>query len=120
VLTKSYTALEATTYTIIAGTIGTLFFLPGAIQEIPDTNLFVNLMVVFMGIFPAAFAYLAWGYAISKAKKTAHVTVFSYLIPFISALLGYVWLKETLSTLALIGGLVIIIGMLLTNIFDRK
>jgi len=120
VLTKTYTALEATTYTIIAGTIGTLFFLPTAIREIPDSNLTVNLLVVFMGVFPAALAYLAWSYALSKAIKTAHVTVFSYLIPLISALLAYVWLNETLSIYTLIGGLVIIGGMLLTNFFDRE
>ena len=120
VITKKYTALEATTYTIITGTIGTLLFLPVAIREIPDSYLTVNLIVVFMGVFPAAFAYLAWSYALAKAKKTAHVTVFSYLIPFISALLAYVWLRETLSAISLIGGLVIIAGMVLTNVFDKK
>jgi len=120
VLTKKYTAIEATTYTIIAGTLGTLLFLPTAIREIPDSNLSVNLLVIFMGVFPAAVAYLAWSYALSKAIKTAHVTVFSYLIPFISALIAYFWLREVLSVYVLIGGIVIIAGMLLTNIFDRK
>ena len=120
VLTKKYTALEATTYTIIAGTLGALIFLPTAIREIPDSNLTVNLVVVFMGVFPAAIAYLAWSYALSKANKTANVTVFSYLIPFVSALIAYVWLRETLTIFVLIGGLVIIAGMLLTNIFDRE
>ena len=119
-LTKSYTALEATTYTIIAGTLGTLIFLPSAIREIPGSNLTVNIVVVFMGIFPAAIAYLAWSYALAKAKMTAHVTVFSYLIPLISALLAYVWLQETLSVFTFIGGLIIIIGMVVTNVFDRK
>jgi len=120
IVTKKYTALEATTYTIIAGTLGTLFFLPTAISEIPDSNMTVNLIVVLMGIFPAAVAYLTWSYAISKAKKTAHVIVFSYLIPFISALIAYLWLNETLSVYTLIGGLVIIGGMVLTNIFARE
>ncbi|MCL2663843.1 MAG: DMT family transporter [Oscillospiraceae bacterium] len=120
VLTQKYTALEATTYTIIAGTLGTLLFLPTAIQEMPDSNVTVNLLVVFMGIFPAAIAYLAWSYALSKARKTAHVTVFSYLIPFISALIAYIWLRETLTIYVLLGGIVIIAGMVLTNVFDRK
>lgn len=120
VLTKSYTALEATTYTIIAGTLGTLLFLPTAIREIPYSNLTVNIIVLFMGIFPAAVAYLTWSYALAKAKKAAHVTVFSYLIPFISALIAYFWLREMLSVYTLIGGLVIIAGMVLTNIFGRE
>ena len=120
ILTKNYSALETTTYTIIAGTLGTLLFIPNAIREIPYSNLTVNLVVVFMGVFPAALAYLAWSYALSKAKKTAHVTVFTYLIPLISAFIAYLWLGETLSIFTFIGGLVIIAGMLLTNIFDRE
>jgi len=118
VLTQKYTALEATTYTIISGTLGILLFLPTAIQEVPDSNLTVNLIVVFMGVFPAAIAYLAWSFALSKARKTAHVMVFSYLIPFISALIAYVWLRETLTIFVLLGGIVIIAGMVLTNVFD--
>jgi len=120
ILTKSYTALEATTYTIIAGTLGTLLFLPTAISEIPDSNLTVNLVIVFMGVFPAALAYFAWSYALSIAKKTVHVTVFSYLIPLISSIIAYFWLGETLSVFTLIGGLVIIAGMILTNVFGRE
>jgi len=119
-LTKKYTALETTTYSIIFGTIGTLFFLPDAVREIPDSTIFVNLLVVYMGVFPAALAYLTWGYALAKAAKTAHVTGFSYLIPFISAVISYVWLRETLSLFTFIGGMVIIAGMVLTNSFANK
>jgi len=119
-ITRNYTALEATTYTIITGALGTLIFLPDAIHEIPDSNFTVNLVVFLMGVFPAAVAYLAWSYALSKAKQTVHVTVFSYLIPLISTLLAYIWLRETLSIFTFIGGLVIIAGMILTNLFDKE
>jgi len=118
-LTRKYTALEATTYTIIFGSLGMLFFLPEAISEISGATFFANAVVLFMGIFPAALSYLAWGYALSKAKKTAHVTVFTYLIPFISSLLGFFWLGETLSAFTIIGGIVIIGGMVMTNVFGR-
>jgi len=119
-LTRSYTALEATTYTIIIGTLGMVVFLPGAISEIYGSTTFVNIVVLFMGIFPAALSYLAWGYALSKAKKTAHVTIFSYLIPFLSSVLGFVWLGETLSVFAIVGGVIIILGMLMTNVLGRE
>jgi len=120
VLTKKYTALEATTYTILTGTLGTLIFLPNAISEMPASNLTVNLLVVFMGVFPAALAYLAWSFALAKAQKTVHVTVFSYLIPFISAFIAFIWLHETMSLLTLAGGIVIIAGMIMTNYFGRE
>jgi len=118
-LTKTYTAFEATTYTIIIGAIGTLFFLPEVISEIPYSNLQVNLVILFLGVFPAGLAYFAWSYAMAKAKKAAHVIVFAYLIPFVSSVLGYVWLGETMTFFAVIGGIVIIIGMIMTNVFGK-
>ena len=110
-----YTALEATTYTILIGTISMVFFIPDVIREIPDSNLTVNLLVILMGVFPSGLAYLAWSYALATADKLAHITVFTYLIPFISALIAYFWLHETLTVYALIGGVIIIAGMLMTN-----
>ena len=119
-LTKTYTALEATTYTIIIGAIGTLFFLPDVIRELPTSTVDVNLVIVFLGVFPAGMAYLSWSYAMSKARDVSHVVVFTYLIPFISSVLGYFWLGETLTIFALIGGVVIIAGMVITNYFGRE
>lgn len=118
--TTAYNALEVTTYTIVIGTIGMLIFIPYAIREIPESNVTVNLLVLLMGILPSAIAYLSWSYALAKAEKVAHITVFTYLIPFISALIAYFWLDETMSIYALIGGIVIIIGMLMTNLKRDK
>ena len=67
----------------------------------------------------SAFGYLAFGYALASAAKVAHRTVFLYLVPFFSALIAYFWLGETLTISALIGGIIIIAGMVITN-FKRK
>jgi len=119
-ITRKYTALEATTYSIIFATFCMLVYLPTLIREIPNSNLSANLLVVYLGIFPAALAYLSWGWALSKAKKTTYVTVFIYLIPLISSALAYVWLGETISLLTLLGGSVIIAGMVISNIAERE
>jgi len=118
--TKPYNAMEITTYAITSGTIGMLIFIPSAIREIPDSLLTVNLLVIFLGIFPSAFGYLAYGYALASAAKVAHITVFQYLIPFFSALIAYFWLGETLTMSALIGGIIIIIGMIITNLTGKR
>jgi drug/metabolite transporter (DMT)-like permease len=119
-LLKRYTALEATTYTVLAATLFMLVFLPNLIRELPGSPLAVNLVVVYLGVFPAALAYLSWGLALSKVEKTTHVTVFLYLIPFTASLLGYLWLRETFSLWSFLGGVVIIAGMALTNIKKGK
>ncbi|MCL2857627.1 MAG: DMT family transporter [Oscillospiraceae bacterium] len=119
-LTRSYTAIEATTYSIIFATLFMLIYSPALIREIPGTSLSTNLLAAYLGIFPAAIAYLSWGWAIAKAEKTAYVTVFIYLIPLIASALAYFWLGETLSLLALLGGAVVIAGMVITNVTNKK
>ncbi|MCL2226570.1 MAG: DMT family transporter [Oscillospiraceae bacterium] len=112
---KNYTALEATTYTIIGATIFMLVFIPGMIRELPGNPTHVNLIVLYLGVIPAALGYLCWGFALSKAEKTTHVAVFLYLIPFAASLLAYLWLDETFPLLTFLGGVVIIAGMFVSN-----
>jgi len=119
-ITRSYTAIEATTYTMIFATLFMFIYFPALIRELPGSGLRVNLLVAYLGVFPAAIAYLSWGWAISKAEKTAYVTVFMYLTPVVASVIAYFWLGETFTLLALLGGVVIIAGMVITNIASRE
>jgi len=119
-LVKTYTAFEATTYAMFIGTFCMLVYIPDVVRELPGSTLTVNLIIVHMAVFPAILAYLSWGFALSRAKKTTHVTVFLYLVPFLASLLGYLWLGETFSIWALFGGVVIIAGMVLTNTLGKS
>jgi len=119
-MTRTYTALEATTYSIIFATVFMLVYTPALIREMPGAGLSTNLLAVYLGVFPAAIAYLAWGWAISKAKKTTYVTVFIYLIPLVASVLAFFWLGERLSAIAILGGAVVIAGMVITNIVGRE
>lgn len=119
-ITRTYTAIEATTYSIMFATMFMLIYLPNLIRELPAAGLAANLLVVYLGIMPGALAYLAWGWALSKAEKTTYVTVFMYLIPLVATVMAYFWLGETFSRLALAGGLVIIAGMIVTNRLTKE
>jgi len=114
-----YTALEATTYSIVGATLFMLVFIPRMIGELPGQPLSANLVVTYLGVVPAALGYLCWGTALSKAEKTTHIAVFLYLIPFSASLIAFVWLGETFSLLTFLGGFIIIVGMAVTNFFGR-
>ena len=114
-LLKKYTALEATTYSVIVATIFMFVFFPGFIREFQYSTLTVNLIVAYLGVFPAALAYLLWGFALSTAKKTSNVVIFLYLVPFVAIILGYFWLGEVLSIWSILGGVIIIAGMVLAS-----
>ena len=114
-LTKKYTPLEATAYSIFFGTLFMFVFMPRLVGELPGVPWVVTMIPVYLGVFPAAIAYLFWAYAISKAKSTTNVAMFLYLVPFLATLLAFLLLNETISPFALIGGIIIILGMLVSN-----
>jgi len=118
-LLKSYTFLEVVTYAIIAATICMTVFIPGTVPELAGSNIAANLMLLYLGLFPGALAHLTWTYALSRAEKTTHVTVFLYLTPFVATVIGYFWLDETFSLWSFFGGVVIVAGMAMTNLLGR-
>jgi len=114
-LLKKYTSMQCTAYPIIIGTIPMLIFAPELATQLPKATAAANITVVYLGVFPAAIAYFLWAYALSFAKKTVHITSFLYLSPFLASLMAFIWLGEVIPALAYAGGVVVIIGMVLTR-----
>ena len=117
---RKYTVMQATAYSVIFGTFFMLIFLPGLSRDFNVAYIHANLMAVYLGVFPAALAYFTWGYALSKAEKTVYVTSFLYLVPFSASVIAFFWLGEQIPSAALIGGVVVITGMVLTNAVKYK
>lgn len=113
-LTK-YTVMQTTAYSIIIGTAFMLVFTPALLQELPNVPITAHATVAYLGLFPAATAYFLWAYALAKAEKTVHITGFLYLSPFLTSLMAFLWLNETLPWLTIAGGIIVIIGMVITK-----
>ena len=118
-IVQKYTAMQATAYSVVFGTLFMCIFLPNLIYEFPDAPMRANIVLVYLGIFPAALAYFLWGYALSKSEKTIYITSFLYLTPFLSSIMAFFWLGEVMPALAFVGGIVVVAGMVVTNVFRR-
>jgi len=114
-LREKYTPFQMAAYSVFFGTLFMLVFLPGLIREFPGAPLLANLLPIYLGVFPAAMAYLTWAYALSTARSTLHVTMFLYFVPFLATLLAFLWLNERISPTAFIGGIVIVLGMFISS-----
>lgn len=109
-----YRPLEFTTYIIWAGTIPMLVFTPGLAEQLTTAPPSATLAVIYLGIFPAAVAYLAWSYALAR-MPTSMLTPFLYLSPVVAILIAYVWIHEVPRLLSLVGGAIAIAGVALVN-----
>ena len=118
-LLKKYSVMQVTAYPIAIGTLFMCVFAPSLMREFPTAPMAVNIVVVYLGLFPAAIAYFLWGYALGKAEKTVYITSFLYLSPFLAVLMAFFWLGERMPPLAFAGGVVVVTGMVITKIRMR-
>jgi len=107
-------ALELTTKSIWCGTILLSLFLPELVSTVRDAPLSSTLVVLFLGIGPSCFAYVAWAHIVSTMSVSKAVG-FLYLVPALALGIGFLVLGETPSLLALAGGAVTIFGVILVR-----
>ena len=116
---RKYSGIELTAYTIWAGTLFMLVFAPELMQQFPVASLSSTLSIVYMGLFPAAIAYVTWAYTLSH-MSASRATSFLNFTPILSILIAWIWLREIPSTLAFWGGILVIMGVLLVNTQSKR
>jgi drug/metabolite transporter (DMT)-like permease len=117
-LLRKYNPLHVTAYTLWAGTIPMLVFLPGLGSEIAAAGSQATWSVVYLGVVPGALAYLTWTYALSRAPAS-QVTSFLYVNPVVATLIAYLWLGEQPTWLTLLGGVVALLGVVVVNTLGK-
>jgi drug/metabolite transporter (DMT)-like permease len=109
-----YSALEFTSYSIWAGTIPLLFFAPGLISQFPTAAPSATIAIIYLGIFPAAVAYVLWNYALARMPASI-LSSFLYLAPVLAMAIAWVWLGELPTLLTIVGGAVAIVGVIVVQ-----
>ena len=118
-LTKTYTALQSTAFSIFIGTLMLCVFLPGGVAELRVAPPSALLYVLILGVFSSAVAYCAWAKALSLAKNTSSVSNYMFVTPFLTTLLGLWIAGEPVELPTVAGGALIIIGLLLFRFGER-
>jgi drug/metabolite transporter (DMT)-like permease len=111
---RRYAPLEFTSYAIWAGTLPMLIFLPGLLRRFPQAAPPATFAVIYLGIFPAAIAYVLWNYALSRMPASL-LSSFLYLSPVIACFIAWVWLGELPGLLTVLGGGIAILGVILVQ-----
>jgi drug/metabolite transporter (DMT)-like permease len=113
-LLKKIDPIDFTAFAIWFGTIAMLFYFPELLHELPKAPLTSTIAVIYMGIFPAAIAYLLWGYILQK-MPVAKAGSCIYIIPLCTMFLGWLLLREIPSWISMSGGLLALLGALFVH-----
>lgn len=118
-LLDRYGSLEFTSYAIWLGTLPMLLWTPGLLRQAANAPLSATLSGVYLGVFPAAIAYLLWSYALSRMPASV-LSAFLYLSPVLAIAIAFVWVHEVPSVVSLVGGAVAIGGVAIINSSGKR
>lgn len=96
---------------------GTVFLLPLALTEYREWKpipLWIWVHIGLLAVFCSAGCYLLYIYSLRKLDVTV-TTMYLNLVPLVGVIGGYIWLKETILPIQLLGGVIIMCGILTVN-----
>ena len=111
------TRVSALQVTWLACVFGTLVCLPFAgtlgseLSDVPSTSI---AWMVYLAIAPMALGFLTWGYALARTTA-GRMGSMTYLVPPIAILLGWFLLGETPPALAVAGGALCLMGVIVAQ-----
>jgi len=118
-LLRRYTPLQFASYAIWAGTFFLLFFSPGLLAQVRQASLESTLAVIYMGIFPGAIGYACWSVVLAR-MPASRAGSFLYLVPAAAIVIAWLWLGEVPSWKAVLGGVLVLLGVIVVNVRGRS
>ncbi|MDF2925118.1 MAG: protein of unknown function transrane [Paenibacillaceae bacterium] len=114
-LTRIYSALQTSAFSIFFGTTLLSIFLPVSLTEVMTAPLIQWLYLAILGIFSSAIAYVSWSKAFAKAEQTSQVSNYMFITPFLTSVLGFIIADEVPEPSTVVGGGIILLGVFLFN-----
>lgn len=114
-----YGALECTAYSIWFGTAFMLPWAGGLAYTVRTAPLGATMAIIYLGVFPAATAYVGWAYVLSHGPAGRSST-FLYLSPVFAIFIAWLWLGEIPKRLSLLGGVIALGGVIVVHVWGRQ
>jgi drug/metabolite transporter (DMT)-like permease len=103
-------ALQVTWTACTVGALVCLPFAPDLLHDLRAADVSTSWWVVYLGLGPTAAAFTTWAYALARTSA-GRLGSTTYLVPPMAILLGWVLLGEVPAALAVLGGVVCLVGV---------
>jgi drug/metabolite transporter (DMT)-like permease len=107
-------ALSLTWLACTIGMVVCLPFAPQLVDELGSSKESSIAWIVYLGIFPTAIGFMTWAYALHRTSA-GRMGATTYLVPPIAILIAWVLLDETPPELALVGGALCLVGVVVAR-----
>ena len=114
-----YKPVELTAYVTWAGTIPFFIFSPDFFDTVRHASTAANMSAIYVGIFPAAIAYVTWATALSLGKASS-VSSVMYAEPVVAIVVAWFVLNELPSKLSVLGGFIAISSVIVVSLLEKR
>jgi drug/metabolite transporter (DMT)-like permease len=119
-LLDRYTALSLTVYAMLLGSLGLIPLINTSLfEEVSTLSSEAWFAVIFLGLFSTVIGYLLW-YLALEIKTASELSVYLYAIPVFATIISYIWFKDMITPLFVLGGALVIGGLVIVNIKNKK
>jgi drug/metabolite transporter (DMT)-like permease len=98
----------------LIGAVACVPFAPQLAGELGDADATAVGWMVYLGVFPTALAFTTWAFALARTGA-GRMAATTYLVPPVSVLLGWLVLSESPPALALAGGVLCLVGVIVAR-----
>jgi drug/metabolite transporter (DMT)-like permease len=110
VVLRRIPGLQVTWLACVIGAVVCLPFAGSLLGDLQDAGLVPILGVVYLGLIPTALAFSTWAYALSRSSA-GKLGVTTFAVPPIAIGLGWLFLDEIPALLAVVGGVLSLVGV---------
>jgi len=114
VVLRRVPGLQVTWLACLIGTVACLPFLPWLITDMQNSTVGATVGMVYLGVVPTASAFLTWAYALARSDA-GRLGATTYAVPPIAIALGWIFLGEVPVVLAIVGGAVSLVGVVIAR-----
>jgi drug/metabolite transporter (DMT)-like permease len=116
---RSLSPLQTIFLCCLIGALACLPFAPQLGGELRAADAGAIGWMLYLGIFPTALAFTTWAFALARTGA-AKLGATTYLVPPLSVLLGWLLLSEAPPALALLGGALCLVGVIVARSQPRS
>lgn len=111
-------ALEFTTYSFWVGSLLLIPISGGSLHAWQTAPARATWALVYLGIFPAAIANVAWAIAMARVPAS-RISSYFYLMPVATVVIAWFWLGEMPTFVEWVGGALALTGVILVNVWGH-
>ncbi len=110
VVLRRVPGLQVTWLACLIGAVSCLPFTPALLSDLSSAPTSAGLGMLYLGVVPTAAAFVTWAYALTRSSA-GRLGATTYAVPPIAIGLGWVFLDEVPVPLAVLGGVISLVGV---------